>query len=228
VIESNHSLSSASLGYLKKIWVFRPSAATPATRLLVFTDAEIYLERVRAREAIRPLVDATEGEPLCVVFVSHGTEAQRSAESLFSRNFSTFLCEELPAFLREQGFVTATPMASLCGLSLTGLATLMVAIHYPGTYHKMAAQSGAYWPEDGRVVRELEKLAPGASQEFYFDVGSEETDREGEVMSQQEGIEAVSRVLKAKGYSVTTYVFDGGHSTAGWRAALPRLLNWMV
>ena len=225
MIETTHSLHSPSLGYVKKLWILKPDGAQPAERLLEFTDAEIYLHRVRAREAVRPWVDAAP-KPTCVVFVSHGTEEQRHSESLFNRAFSSFLCVELRTLLRDQHAVAATATAALCGLSLTGLATVMAAIHHPGTYEKVAAQSGAYWPEEGRVLRELEVLAPGVRQAFYFDVGSEETDREGEVMSQQEGIEAVRRALEAKGYSVGMHVFEGGHSVEGWRAALPRYLEW--
>ena len=226
VTELTHSLFSPSLGYAKKLWIFRPESSRPAMRLLVFTDAEIYLLHVGARDVIRSIVDAEGSAPTCVVFVSHGTEEQRHSESLFSRGFSAFLCEELRAFLRNQQFVDAEAPAALCGLSLTGLATLVAAIHFPGAYEKVAAQSGAYWPEEGRVLRELETLPEGIRQAFYFDVGSEETDREGEVMSQQEGIEAVRQVLEGKGYGVTTYVFDGGHTVEGWRAALPKYLNW--
>lgn len=227
-MEVSHSLSSPSLGYPKQLWIFRSEPTSPANRLLVFLDAEIYLQRVGARESVRPLIEAPGRDSTCVVFVSHGTQEQRMSESLFSRKFSAFLCDELPAFLRAQNFVAPNALASLCGLSLTGLATVMAAIHSPGVYQKIAAQSGAYWPEEGRVLRELEALPMGLRQAFYFDVGSEETDREGEVMSQQEGVEAVRQVLERKGYAVTTHVFPGGHSTEGWCSALPLYLDWAV
>lgn len=226
MIERTHLLASPRLGYAKKLWLFQPPSSQPASRLLVFTDAEIYLQRVGAREAVRAHVDKDDTDTTCAIFVSHGTEAQRLSESLFNPAFSAFLCEELRAFALEQQLVTPDAPAALCGLSLTGLATLLAALHHPGVYQAIAAQSGAYWPEHGRILRELEGMSPGVRQAFYFDVGSEETDREGEVMSQQEGIEAVSRALRDKGYSVTTHVFDGGHSTAGWRAALPAYLRW--
>lgn len=228
MIELSPSLPSKHLGYPKKLWIFRPQSDRPATRLLVFTDAEIYLQRVGAQEAIGSRVDNDEGAPVCAVFVSHGTEQQRYSESLFNRGFSAFLCEELPAFLRDQQFVTTDASASLCGLSLTGLATILTALHFPGVYEKLGAQSGAYWPEDGRVLKELEALPPGVRQSFYFDVGSKETDREGEVMSQREGVEAVRQVLERKGYAVTTHVFDGGHSIRGWRGALPKYVRWAL
>ena len=226
MIELTPLLPSRRLGYAKQLWIFRSDVARPATRLLVFTDAEIYLRRVRAQEALRSLIDADGGDAICAVFVSHGTEQQRLSESMFHPDFSAFLCEELPAFLREQELVASGASAALCGLSLTGLATVVAALHFPGVYDKIAAQSGAYWPENGRVLRELEALAPGLGHAFYFDVGSEETDREGEVMSQQEGIEAVRRILQSKGYPVFTHIFPGGHATDGWRAALPHYLNW--
>ncbi len=224
VNEHTHLLASPRLGYPKKLWLFQPSSSQPATRLLVFTDAEIYLQRVGARDALRSLI--AKDHSTCAIFVSHGTEAQRMTESLFNPAFSAFLCEELRAFALEQQLVTPDAPAALCGLSLTGLATLLAALHHPGVYQAVAAQSGAYWPENGRVLRELEAMAPGIQQAFYFDVGSEETDREGEVMSQQEGIKAVTRVLQEKGYNVTHVIFDGGHETSGWRAALPAYLRW--
>ncbi len=226
VTERTHLLSSLSLGYPKKLWLLQSADSQPATRLLVFTDAEIYLQRVGARDALRSLI--AEDPSICAIFVSHGTEAQRMTESLFNPAFSAFLCEELRAFALEQQLVTPDARAALCGLSLTGLATLLAALHHPGVYQAVGAQSGAYWPENGRVLRELEAVAPGIRQAFYFDVGSEETDREGEVMSQQEGIEAVRLALESKGYRVTTHVFDGGHATAGWRAALPAYLRWAI
>ena len=226
MIELTDLLSSRGLGYSKKLWIFRPESSFSASRLLVFTDAEIYLRRLGAQELIRPFVDGEESEPTCAVFVSSGTEQQRMSESLFHRGFSSFLCQELRAYVLEQQLVAPDAKASLCGVSLTGLATVVAAIHFPGVYEKVAAQSGAYWPEEGRVLRELEALPSGVRQAFYFDVGSEETDREGEVMSQQEGIEAVRRVLEKKGYPVKTYVFQGDHSVQGWRSALPQYLDW--
>ena len=227
-MEVSHSLSSSSLGYPKQLWIFHSERNLPANRLLVFLDAEIYLQRVGARDQVQPLIDAPGQDATCVVFVSHGTEGQRMSESLFNRKFSSFLCDELLAFLRAQKFVAPNAVASLCGLSLTGLATVMAAVHYPGVYQKIAAQSGAYWPEEGRVLRELEALPTGIRQAFYFDVGSEETDREGEVMSQKEGVEAVGQVLEQKGYAVSQHIFPGGHAIEGWSAALPQYLDWAM
>jgi enterochelin esterase-like enzyme len=227
VLETTHSLASASLGYAKSLWLLRSEPAAPATRLLVFTDAEIYLPRVGARDALRPFLDAP-GASVCAVFVSHGSEEQRFAESLFSPQFSAFLGQELPTFLRNQNVIAPTAEAALCGLSLTGLATVVTALDQPGFYAKIGAQSGAYWPEDGRILRELDRLPRPNPPAFYFDVGSEETDREGEVMSQQEGVEAVRAKLEALGCAVKVHVFNGGHSTRGWRAALPLYLQWAL
>lgn len=226
VTETTLSLPSARLGYAKKLWLFRSEPEAPAARVLVFADAEIYLQRVGAREVLRPLLDRA-NEAVCVVFVSHGTEDQRNEESLFNPDFSAFLCRELIQHLQDQNIIRPRVQAALCGLSLTGLATVLAAIDHPGIYAKVGAQSGAYWPEEGRVLKELDRLPPNGETAFYFDVGSHETDREGEVMSQQEGVEAVRQKLVAKGYAVATHIFEGGHSTKGWRAALPRYLTWV-
>ncbi|MDX2186239.1 MAG: alpha/beta hydrolase-fold protein [Opitutaceae bacterium] len=219
------SFASAAMGYDKKVWLFGPQNPGDVVKVHVFLDAEIYLKRVGALGVLEEFCRSAGSVSSAYAFVSHGTMAERNRESLFHRPFCEFLCRELvPQLVSRTGMSERCSPGLLCGLSLTGLASVMVAVYFPDVYPLIAAQSGAYWPEDGRILRELENLH--GSEAFYFDVGSEETDREGEIWSQMEGVKAVVDALRKQGRRSEFSVFEGGHDSDAWRRSLPAVLHW--
>ncbi|MEW6438519.1 MAG: alpha/beta hydrolase-fold protein [Pseudomonadota bacterium] len=224
-------IKSKNLGNERSIWLRKPESGAEANNLVVFLDAERYLDRMDAL----PMIDELRGQIAnsWFVFVSEESPEARWRECPCYPPFSKFIGEELLPWLAEKFAVPERRV--LAGLSYTGLAAAFVAKEYPGVFQKVISQSGSFWWNSCWLVEEFRKLQEKLPVEFFLDVGTREIHenvqhREDvlQVMSQIEGVRRFRDALHALGHSVRYEEFDGDHDYTGFRQTLPSALKWAI
>jgi enterochelin esterase-like enzyme len=74
----------------RKVWV-EPPIRENATDCLIFLDAEIYMDRVKAPEIIRAFQATGQAPPIASVYLSYLDGAARHADFTCNKAFSRFL-----------------------------------------------------------------------------------------------------------------------------------------
>lgn len=224
---SEASVADPAGGYSRQVW---RSAADPQKRrpVCIFLDAELYLERVEAREVLGALQSAGRLPELDWVFVSHQDAAARHQDYTCNPGYARFIAEQvLPAGAGGGNYV--------CGLSLSGLAAAHLALSYPRLFRGALCQSGSFWWEGERFIAIARELSPCRSR-MWLSVGELETE-EGvshpptglrQEVSQLAAVERAAQGLKDLGCTVRHRVFAGGHDPAMWKAELPEALIWLT
>jgi enterochelin esterase family protein len=234
--ETIHRFRSAHLGNERSLWIREPREETKPCRLVIFLDAELYRDRVGAVSLIDELEAISAIANAFYVFVSMESVDARWRECPCYPPFADCINEELLPWLEERHpAIKAAEERVLVGLSYTGLAAAYVALRAEGRFHKVVAQSGSFWSNDGWLVEQYRKRETREPIEFYLDVGMQETaenvrHRE-DVVQRVSQIVAVRRfrdVLMARGYGVLYRECDGGNDFAAWRQTLPDALRWAL
>jgi enterochelin esterase-like enzyme len=215
----------------RTVWTLAPLSPNPAA-VVVFLDAEFYVERTMAPAVVRSVRDNRLIPDVAALFVSHDGQPSRQQDFACSPDYARFIAEDLVAWIQQQ-YPGVTDIV-IAGLSLSGLAATYIASRYPNVFRSVICQSGSFWWDRGRFSDELIAAArPG--QEYWLCVGSLETDvnvshgpgRLFQEWSQIAGCTSASAALRAKGYSVSYREYDGGHDFDCWREdlalALPRV-----
>jgi enterochelin esterase-like enzyme len=135
-----------------------------------------------------------------------------------SDEYAKFVATEVvPAIDAKYNTIKTRDGRAIIGASLGGVTSLWIGLKYPEVFSKIGGQSSSFWIDNGRVVRELEKLDANQTKfRFYFDDGT------------LEGVEDTRRVnvmLRGKGYPVTYIEGETGHNWTSWR---DRLANAFV
>jgi enterochelin esterase family protein len=214
----------------RRIWT-QPSSRGPATRLLIFLDAELYLERVSAIQLVKQLEEERRIPSAMAVFVSNNGAAARHSDYVCDSAYAQFLSGELLPYLMAQCSV-GFDGAVLIGLSLSGLAAAHAALT-TNRFRVAVCQSPSFWWEGERLASLL-PLANGEAPRFWVSVGDLETDSgvshppSGLLQgtSQRDSCERGSAALRAAGYQVASRVFPGGHDATCWRDDLALALPW--
>lgn len=216
----------------RRLWIDRRTAA-PA-RLLVFLDAELYLERVQAVEVVRQLEENGVIPPVASVFVSNNGADSRHADYVCDRDYARFLTDELLPFIFGRHPQMPSDQVVLVGLSLSGLAAAHAAI-VTGRFRAAVCQSPSFWWEQERFAATLPRPGNPAAA-FWVSVGDLETESgvshppsgifQG--TNQRDSCDRGSAALRAAGYVVSHRVYHGGHDPACWREDLALALPWAV
>ena len=215
----------------RRIWGLDSRAEVPAG-LLVFLDAELYLERVEAAQAVRQLEDRGEIPPVASVFVSSNSADSRHTDYVCDVDYSRFLADELLPFILARDSQLRSDQVVLIGLSLSGLAAAHAALT-TSQFRAAVCQSPSFWWENERFASSLPN--PGKrSTAFWVSVGDLET-QSGishppsgmfQGTSQRDSCNRGSAALQAAGYTVSHRVFQGGHDPTCWRDDLALALPW--
>jgi enterochelin esterase-like enzyme len=215
----------------RRIWVLDRRSVVP-TFMLVFLDAELYLERVGAAQLVQQLEDDGHIPPAVSVFVSNNGASSRHTDYVCDEDYSRFLSDELlPSMLgRTPGL--RSDRVVLIGLSLSGLAAAHAAIT-TGQFRAAVCQSPSFWWEQERFALSLSR-APSMAAAFWVSVGDLEIESgvshppsgifQG--TTQRDSCDRASAALRAAGYAVSHRVFRGGHDPACWRDDLALALPW--
>lgn len=215
----------------RRIWTRRSPGGLPA-RLLVFLDAELYLERVGAVHVLQQLEDERRIPPVASVFVSNNGAAARHCDYVCDPDFARFLSSDLlPHALAQHPTVSADSVV-LVGLSLSGLAAAHAALT-TSQFRAAVCQSPSLWWAQERLSSSLPSPT-GVAPAFWVSVGDLETERgvshppsalfQG--TSQLDSCERGAAALRAGGYPVAYRVFAGGHDPACWRDDLALAIPW--
>jgi enterochelin esterase-like enzyme len=197
------------------VWSLAPPAGRP-TAAVLFLDAELYLERVKAAVVVRRLLERRAIPPAVAVFCSAGGAAARHEDFVCRPEYARFVARDLVGSVRdEHPGVTEIVIA---GLSLSGLAAAYTATRHPAVFRAAVCQSPSFWWERGRFAEELPRATQGGP-EFWICVGSRETEaglvhppsglRQG--LTQVAGCVFTAAALRAEGYGVSYREYDGGH-----------------
>jgi enterochelin esterase family protein len=203
---------------------------------VVFLDAELYRDRVGTPAIVESLETEKEICPAWCVYVSHATPAARWIECECHAPFAAFVRDELMPWLEKlHPEIRACDERVLAGLSYTGLATSFVAKHAGSMFSTVISQSGSYWWDDCRLVRNFAALQSPLPVRFHLDVGRRETQENVQhkedvlqVISQIEGVRRFRDALLATGHEVNYHEFEGGHDFACWKETLPLALRWAL
>jgi pimeloyl-ACP methyl ester carboxylesterase len=152
----------------RRIWVLDRRSVVP-TFMLVFLDAELYLERVGAAQVVQQLKDEGHIPPAVSVFVSNNGASSRHTDYVCDEDYSRFLSDELlPSMLgRNPGL--RSDRVVVIGLSLSGLAAAHAAIT-TCQFRAAVCQSPSFWWERERFALSLSR-APSMSAAFWVSVG---------------------------------------------------------
>ncbi len=228
-----HRIRSEALGNERDVFIHVPASGR-CRSLLVFLDAELYRDRVRAPHILDQVPDWGPGEEPAVVFVSCCNWDARWVECECHPPFAQFVADELmPWLARKFPGLGGVQNRVLIGLSYTGLAASWVGLERPGVFQRIVSQSGSYWWNDCWISRRYE-LAPNRHYpSFYLDVGTRETDenvthKPGVVQfaSQLSAVREFRDRLARSGIPVRYEEFEGGHDPMFWGSMLPGALNW--
>lgn len=215
----------------RRIWSVSPRPGIPSA-LLVFLDAELYLERVLAVEAVRQLEESNLIPPVASVFVSSNGPAARHADYVCDKAYARFLVEDLIPFVRRRSPAPAFERIVLIGLSLSGLAAAHAALT-TGRFRAAICQSPSLWWERERLASALPDVGSDPPA-FWISVGDGETAAgvshpPSGISQDTSQLDACNRgtvALRAAGYPVSHRVFHGGHDPVCWRDDLASALPW--
>lgn len=215
----------------RRIWTRRSPVGLPSC-LLVFLDAELYLERVGAAHVLKQLEDERRIPPVVSVFVSSHGAAARHCDYVCDSAFAHFLSSDLlPHALAQHPTVNADGVV-LIGLSLSGLAAAHAALT-TSQFRAAVCQSPSLWWAQERLASSLPS-PNGIAPAFWVSVGNLETESgvshppsalfQG--TSQLDSCERGAAALRLGGYAVAYRVFPGGHDPACWRDDLALAIPW--
>jgi enterochelin esterase-like enzyme len=216
----------------RKVWV-QSAVAESAADCLIFLDAELYIERVKAPEIVRALQTTGGLASVTCIYVSNVDAAARHVDFTCNERYAQFLATELLRWIEET--VHRHERYLLCGLSLSGLAAAFAAVRHPGVFAGILCQSpSAWWNEEWLAA----SLVPAGNPpcRFWISVGDQELQENVshppsglfQKTSQLASVRRLAQLLKATGNEVRYAEFSGGHDPQCWAAELPEALRWLV
>jgi len=228
---NKHLVSSKDLSYERTVWLL-DQAAQSSSELIVFLDAELYLERTSALKTIHRWRDAGLIPQGPVLFVSNNGAASRHEDFTCHPGYANFIASDVMDWARQS--YPDVKDGVIFGLSLSGLAAAYIASRHPAVFRAAVCQSPSFWWDQARFADELPTSArPG--QEYWICVGSDETSAgvshppsglyQG--MTQIAGCSQTVAALRSKGYEVSYREYRGGHDPACWGEDLALALPWV-
>jgi iron(III)-enterobactin esterase len=226
-----YTLKSTSRLFSRKVW-YRPSS-TPAKRIAIFLDAEIYLDAMDASSLVRELEAHGEIPPTACLFVSNLNAEARHHDFTCSDPYADFVANDLVRWMKNRtGLDTGNHLIG--GVSLSGLQAVYTALAYPHLFSAALCQSGSFWWENEWLRRHLRELFPNPGK-FWLSVGTKEkgaghihTPELIQEIDQDLGVRNFSEALKQNGSQVRNHLYDGGHDSTHWKNELPDALKYLL
>ena len=198
--------------------------------MVIVFDGEMYGD---AEDALIPtprildnLIAARRIRSSVAVLVDNMSQVARDRDLKCSAPFENFVSQELLPWVRAHYQVSKNASdVVIAGSSDGGLSAVCAALHNPGLFGNVLAQSADlyYSPEskpalnaytcDGGWLAGQFIEANLLPLRFYLEVGLLEAGLSNPVAEHRR----LRDVLKAKGYSVTYSEFSGGHDAFSWR-----------
>jgi enterochelin esterase-like enzyme len=218
----------------RRIWTLHPGSRTP-TGAVVFLDAELYLENVKAESVLRTLQDSASIPPVTAVFVSNESAVARHTDFVCAAAYACFLSEDLVPWVLKNHPELDRDRVVIAALSLSGLAAAHAALTHSHHFRAAICQSPSFWWDDERFGASLPR-ATDASPAYWISVGNQETVHDvshppsglRQHSSQLDACQRTCDALRAAGYNVNFRVFHGGHDPECWRDDLFLALPWIA
>jgi iron(III)-enterobactin esterase len=215
----------------RKIWA-QPALARQVVDCLIFLDAEIYIEKIRAPTIVADLKKEGDLTPVTSIYLSHGDIMARARDFTCDDGFASFVATDLCRWTQQT--IGHFERFFLCGLSLSGLAAVFAAFQHPSAFCGVLAQSPSAWWDSERLTT---SLAPGKSSDsrVWISVGVQETQENVmhsvglfQKASQRDSVRRLAERLRGLCREVHHEEFSGGHDPACWAEELPRALPWLM
>jgi enterochelin esterase-like enzyme len=205
----------------RRVIVYLPASygtdPKPAYPVLYVNDGGEYLTLGSMSRALDNLMGGGEMREIIAVFID---PLNRNAEYWLNSVYLNALASELVPLIDSRYRTDRRPCGrGIMGASLGGVTALDAVRSFPGVFGLCASQSGAFWIEDGRIVKLLNDAKP-AGLRIYLDWGSYEPEIAG-----LNG--HIADLLKSGGNAVTVRTWHEGHSWGSWRAHLGGLLSFL-
>lgn len=229
-----HTISSASTEYRRKIWYLPPVGGAP-TKIALFLDGEYYVNRMDAPAVVRDLETRGAIPSMVCVFVSHVDGAARHIDLTCNPRYTQFLVGDVLGWIRDRYPALPSGGHLVGGTSLSGLAAAFVTLNHPEVFSQCVAHSGSFWWSREWLRSHLAKARPSKSK-FWLSVGSKEIQTgvshspSGllQEIAQVPACERFGRSLRESGHDVHYRVYEGGHEIEPWKAELPDALRWLL
>ena len=175
----------------------------------------VVLDNLIADDAIEP--------PVCV-FLDPRTNpgnpqtSTRMKDYTMSDSFVAALVTEIRPFLLQKYRITGeAARTGIMGASLGGLAALHASFERPDVFGLCAAQSGALWWQESRLLRRIEQ-EPVKPFRVYLDTGT--------MRDAQDESRRARAILTARGYQLHYEEHPEGHNWFNWRARIGSILRY--
>lgn len=202
----------------------------PPAGLLVLFDGRQWFDHLCVARA----VEAAGLPGLIIIGIGTHTTAERTHSLAGNDQFLRSVASELVPDIEAEAAVNGSVLPAdarriICGQSLGGLASLLMARTCPGAFDAVLAHSPSLWwspggtatpadlasidGDDWTARRFREHVAGVGACDFHLAVGR----REGPMVDRAGRL---AEVLDGLGFSTSLSVYEGGHDFACWRGAL--------
>ncbi len=202
---------SRLLNNRRKVYFYKHYQAGPNSPLLVFHDGGDYLKYGKARIILDNLIGQKTLEPVMAVFVD---PRNRNREYWFNDLYLKMLFKELLPFLKEKYNLKNNRLA-MGGASLGGLISVYALKHYASQIDFVFSQSGAFWIENERIIKEVENF-PEVRSFIFLSYGLFE--------NMEKSHQKIAEVLRKKEINFEMKKYYEGHNWGNWRAHLKEAL----
>ena len=198
---------------------------------VIFLNAKLYLGRVGVTAVVGEFRWKGIRPPIASVFVSNNVVAARHVDFTCQRDYLALVAKYLILCVRERH--PSVREVVLAGLSLSGLAAVLVATQFSLRFAAVICQLPSFRRENGRFFMGLSPCIK-SDQKLWSCVGDRETKANVshpptglfQVMTQIEGCDADCAALRPDGYDVRDRKYSGDHDPMCWRADLQLALSW--
>lgn len=159
--------------------------------------------------------------------------------------YTSFVVDELLAFIDKQIKVNITGKKAIAGFSLGGLTAFDIAWHHSHIFDVVGVLSGSFWwrkkdlvddyTDEDRILHQMIKQTMSKPDlQFWLMTGTEDetADRNQNFIidSIDDTVDVIKELVK-KGYKRHTDIFyyemvGGKHNVATWKNAFPKFLEW--
>ncbi|MCA8996208.1 MAG: hypothetical protein KDA80_04465 [Planctomycetaceae bacterium] len=212
---------------------WRESKLGVAKQVLIFLDAELYLNRVKALHVLADLEEREQFPPCLSVFLAAQGPELRHHDFTCNPKFASLVAWELLPLVWDQLCEGNEFPITLVGLSLSGLAAAHATLLFPERIATAICQSPSFWWND-EMFRSRVPRAKNLRARMWISVGDEETDfgishpptdlYQG--TGQLESCQRVAQTLRDVGALVNFQLFHGEHDPTCWRDDLYKAIPW--
>ncbi len=217
--------TSDTLGRAHPVFVYLPpgySGESIAYETIWVTDGGEYLTLGHMKTVLDNMIHDRRIRPVVAIFVDPRTDPNDSRTSkrmedynLRSSFLNALIFELRPRILRQYRIESGPGV--IMGASMGGLFSTYAVVSSPDVFYGSAAQSPAYWWDDGAIFALVKNCGPKTTK-FYIDTGT--------ISDAQAESNRMYHLLLELGCTVTYSEYPEGHNPVNWRARIDDILEY--